>query len=98
MKNLILILIAFAMIGLSALGQIAYITNSGDGTVSVINVATNTVTATIPVAINPQGVSVSHDGSKVYVTHANTSTASVINTYNNTVSDRKSTRLNSSHL
>ena len=36
-------------------------------TVSVINTATNTVSATITVGIYPLGVSVSPDGSKVYV-------------------------------
>ena len=36
-------------------------------TVSVINTATNTVSATITVGADPIGVSVSPDGSKVYV-------------------------------
>ena len=40
-----------------------------DNTVSVINTATNTVSATITVGNNPDGVSVSPDGSKVYVTN-----------------------------
>ena len=38
-----------------------------DNTVSVINTATNTVSATITVGTDPYGVSVSPDGSKVYV-------------------------------
>ena len=45
----------------------AYITNSGDNTVSVINTATNTVTATVPVGTGPYGVAVTPDGKKVYV-------------------------------
>jgi YVTN family beta-propeller protein len=49
------------------LAQNAYITNSADNTVSVIDTASNTVTATIPVGINPFGVAVTPDGSKVYV-------------------------------
>ncbi len=38
-------------------------------TVSVINTATNTVSATIPLVTSPDGVSVSPDGSNVYVTN-----------------------------
>ena len=48
-------------------GSKVYVTNNLSNTVSVINTATNTVTATIPVGANPFGVSVSPDGSKVYV-------------------------------
>ena len=36
----------------------AYITNWGSNTVSVINTATNTVTATVPVGTEPEGVAV----------------------------------------
>src|SRR5262249_44039721 len=59
------------------------------GTVSVIDTASNTVTATIPVGIIPYGVAVTPDGSTVYVanedpaTHAGT--VSVIATATNTV-------------
>ncbi len=67
--------------------QTAYITNYGDNTVSVINVATNTVIDTIAVGRNPYAVSVSADGSKVYVTNLRDSTVSVINTATNTVTD-----------
>ena len=38
----------------------AYITNEGDNTVSVIDTATNTVTATIPVGNGAWGVAVPH--------------------------------------
>ena len=48
-------------------GSKVYVTNCSDNTVSVINTATNTVTATITVGSAPYGVSVSPDGSKVYV-------------------------------
>ncbi len=56
-----------------------------DSTVSVINTATNTVSATIPVGAYPFGVSVSPDGSKVYVANMDAGTVSVINTATNTV-------------
>ena len=38
-----------------------------DNTVSVIDTATNTVTATVPVGSYPIGVAVTPDGTKVYV-------------------------------
>jgi YVTN family beta-propeller protein len=53
--------------------------------VSVISTATNTVTATIPVGLNPYGVAVTPDGSKVYVANAGEHTVSVISTATNTV-------------
>ena len=72
-------------------GSKVYVANSGyeyeyAGTVSVINSATNTVTATITVGYgDPDGISVSPDGSKVYVANDNANTVSVINTATNTV-------------
>ena len=51
-------------------GSKVYVANSCLGnSVSVIATATNTVTATIPVGIEPLGVAVTPDGSKVYVTN-----------------------------
>jgi YVTN family beta-propeller protein len=50
----------------------AYVANSGDNTVSVINTATNTVVATIPVGpagANPFGVAFTPDGTLAYVTN-----------------------------
>ncbi len=47
----------------------AYVTNNGgDKTVSVIDTASDTVTATVPVSGVPVGIAVSPNGSKVYVT------------------------------
>ena len=56
-------------------------------TVSVINTATNTVVATIPIGAGtqPTGVVVTPDGTRVYVTNALDNTVSVINTATNTV-------------
>jgi YVTN family beta-propeller protein len=68
-----------------ALAQNAYITNSGDNTVSVIDTTSNTVTATIGVGINPFGVAVTRDGRKVYVTNGSDNTVSVLSTATNTV-------------
>src|ERR1035441_4648340 len=85
MKTKITIIAAMLLISIGAFGQTAYITNQGDSTISVIDVATNTVTAIIPLGYAPWGVSVNADGSKVYITN-NNNTVSVINTSTNTVS------------
>jgi len=66
-----------------SLAQNAYITNSDSNNVSVINTATNTVIATIPVGTFPQGVAVSPDGSKVYVTTPASNIVAVIDTATN---------------
>ncbi|MFF1626199.1 beta-propeller fold lactonase family protein [Streptomyces sp. NPDC058272] len=63
----------------------AYVTNDSSGTVSVIDTATNTVTATIPVGTAPQGVALTPDGTRVYVTNSGSDTVSVIDTSTNTV-------------
>ena len=76
-------------------GKKVYVVNSGEepdyqGTVSVIDTATNTITATVPVGINPYGGAISPDGTNVYVVNANiypyyNGTVSVIDTATNTV-------------
>ncbi len=71
----------------------AYVANFGSNTVSVIDTATNAVTATIPVGYEPFGVAVSPDGSRVYVANSclypicpiNNDTVSVIDTASDTV-------------
>jgi YVTN family beta-propeller protein len=63
----------------------AYITNSGSGTVSVIDTAINAVTATVNVGDFPYGVAVNPAGTKVYVANIASNTVSVIDTATNTV-------------
>ncbi|MDQ6701885.1 MAG: hypothetical protein M3Z96_01655 [Pseudomonadota bacterium] len=67
----------------------AYVTNSASGSVSVIDTATNTVVATVPVGIGPQEVVVTPDGKHAYVANTNagspSGTVSVIDTATNTV-------------
>ncbi len=63
----------------------AYITNLNDNTVSVIDTASNTVTATVPVGNFPNGVAVTPDGAHVYVGNQGDGTVSVIDTATNTV-------------
>src|ERR1035437_406563 len=82
-KLLVLLVVFFLVANVNA--QTAYITDNNDSTVTVINVATNTVTNTIRVGYGSRGVSVSLDGSKVYVANYYDNTVSVINTTTNTV-------------
>ena len=79
-------------------GKTVYVTNEGDGTVSVINTATNTVIGS-PINVGcpiancgrkttniPSGIAVTPDGSKVYVGNLGApGYASVIATASNTV-------------
>jgi 40-residue YVTN family beta-propeller repeat len=73
----------------SSNGPFAYITNYGNNNVSVFDMANNTVTATVPVGIDPNGVAVTPDGTKVYVANGNVGsdfgTVSVIDAATNTV-------------
>jgi YVTN family beta-propeller protein len=52
---------------LSPDGKQAYCTNFGDGTISVIDTITNSITATLDVLSHPETVAVSADGERVYV-------------------------------
>ena len=63
----------------------AYVTNANANTVSVIDTATNTVSATVAVGSVPFGIAITPDGTKAYVTNANADTVSVIDTATNTV-------------
>jgi YVTN family beta-propeller protein len=64
---------------------VAYVTNHLSNNVSVIDVSTNTVSATIPVGKQPSGIAFSPDGSRVYVMNTGENTISIINTATNTV-------------
>ncbi|MGH7966148.1 MAG: YncE family protein, partial [Candidatus Binatia bacterium] len=55
----------------------AYVTNHSDGTVSVIDTATNMVGPTVTVGGSPGGVAVTPDGQFVYVANFNDNTVSV---------------------
>ena len=66
--------------------QFAYISNSSDNSVSVIDTATSTAIATIPVGSSPFGVVVLPTGpADVYVTNSASNTVSVINPATNAV-------------
>jgi len=61
------------------------VANDGSATVSVIDTATNTVVAAIPVGLFPEGVAITPDGTRVYVPNLGFDTVSVIDTATNTV-------------
>lgn len=66
---------------LSPNGSTAYVTNDlSSGTVSVIDLATKQITATIGVGSFPKGITLSPDGSTAYVANLAGNTVSVINT------------------
>lgn len=69
----------------SSAAPFAYIPNKGSNNVSVIDTATNLVTARIPVGKEPEGVAVNASGTRVYVTNEGSSTVSVIDTAINAV-------------
>jgi YVTN family beta-propeller protein len=81
-----LLVLTLIFISRGAIAQTAYISNSTDNTISVIDVTTNTVTDTIPMSGFGHGIAVSPDGSKVFVTHPFSGFVSVITTATNTVS------------
>ncbi|MFJ4792546.1 IPT/TIG domain-containing protein [Kitasatospora purpeofusca] len=66
-------------------GRSAYVTNLRGNSVSVVDTASGTVTATIPVGRFPEGVAVSPDASRVYVVNDGDNNVSVIDTATNTV-------------
>jgi len=67
-------------------GARAYVANSGSGSVSVIDTATNTVVG-LPIVVGegPSGIAITPDGSRAYVANAFDDTVSVIDTATNTV-------------
>ena len=71
----------------------AYITNSTDNTVSVINLSTNTVVATLPAGVYPTDVAISPDGSLAYILNFASQNITVINTQTNTVTATITTSL-----
>ena len=63
-------------------GEIAYVANSANQTVLVINIATNTIINTITGFNWPYGVAVAPNGAYVYVTNQAGGSVTVINTSN----------------
>ncbi len=76
---------AFAILAAPASARNAYVTNSGSGSVSVIDSQTNAVVATVPVGAGPSDVAITPDGRFAYVANATAGTVSVIATGSNAV-------------
>ena len=73
------------LVSIAGAAPFAYITSSLNNTVSIIDTATNTITATITGFSSPCGIAITPDGTKVYVANYNSNTVSVIDTATNTV-------------
>jgi YVTN family beta-propeller protein len=88
-KRFLVLSLALAAFGLTSLQAqtVAYVTNCGDGTVSVINTLTNTLTTTILLGTDfcPAGVVFSPDSRHAYVANDGDGSVSVIDTATNTV-------------
>src|SRR5205085_3141662 len=78
---LTLVALLFSWSALAAGGK-AYVGNFKDNSVSVIDLGTGTVVATVPVSSGPHGMSATPDGRTVYVSGDGSSEVSVIDTAN----------------
>lgn len=78
-------ILAVALFPALAFAQDAYVPNSDDGDVSVINTTTQSVIGTITVGSIPACAAVSSDGTRTYIANENSETVSVINTSSNSV-------------
>lgn len=78
------------LISTAGAAPFAYITNTGSNNVSVIDTATNNVTATVNVGDHPSGVAISLNGAMVYVANVYDGNVSVIDTITNTVTSNVS--------
>src|SRR5664280_2261313 len=65
--------------------SMGYVPHEGTDSISVIDTATNKVTATVNVGREPRGIAVTPDGTKVYVGNIGNNNVSVIDTATNKV-------------
>ena len=79
------LLLALALSAAAHAAPFAYITNQVSSNVSVIDSASNSVVATVPVGICPFGVAVTPDGAFVYVANFVSNNVSVIASASNSV-------------
>ena len=66
---------------------VAYVANAEDGTVSVVDLASRTVSGTIPVGAEPMAVTLSPNGTRLYVANSASNTLSVVDTSSRAVID-----------
>ena len=74
-----------AAVALSPDGETAYVADAGTNAVSVIDLTTDAVTATIPVGLYPDSLAVTPNGGSVYVANTSSESISVIDTATDTV-------------
>ncbi len=79
-RRVVLLVLALGFATAAAAQGKAYVGNFKDNTVSVVDLATGGVTATVPVAAGPHGIGLSADGKLAYVTGDASSSMSVIDT------------------
>ena len=65
-------------------GSRVFVSNGKDGTVSVVDVATNKIITTIAVGKRPWNMAMTPDGGKLYVANGRSDSVSVIDTATNT--------------
>jgi YVTN family beta-propeller protein len=63
----------------------AFVPNQGDETISVIDVASGTVEATLNATSNPLGIAQTADWSTLYVTNDNAGSIAIVDTATNTI-------------
>lgn len=76
----------FVSSSVGSANEYAYVTNSNDNTVSVIDVASNVISQPIPVGGSPENVAFSPDGRNAYITNWNEGSVSVIDSISKTAS------------
>jgi gliding motility-associated-like protein len=63
----------------------AYVTNFNNGTLTIVNTATNTFVTNINVNTTPEGITVTPNGTKAYITNEGINTVSVFNAATNSL-------------
>ncbi len=80
-------------------GPLAYASNEGSGTVSVIDTATDTVKATLRVGKKPRGIALSADGKRLYLSDQELDALVVVDTAKGTEpAPRAARKISRSHL
>src|SRR5690606_25081592 len=82
---LVSLLYTFNLAAQSDCKGFAYVTNFNSNTVSVIDITTRTVTATIPVGVSPEAVAFTTTGDTALVVNVIGDSISVVNTTTHTV-------------
>ena len=83
-KNLILLISCLSMAACSSM-PIAYITNQGSDTISVVNIKKKKVIQEIPVGKGPVGIAISLKQSYVFITNANDGSVNVLDLHQNQI-------------